>query len=225
MIASVARSWLKDDVPEKQRVAWTMFQWGATAFLWSNWLIQDLANIFVYLPRELQLREFALATVFMMLLHAFIFYFRGGAIQKIVESKSHTTDVRAASMIDLLYGVILFVFKEISKIPMSTTWVFLGLLAGREIAMALRVRNRSGKEAGRLVLSDAAKATTGLAISVILALGLPKLELNRPEAAPTEVSAPAPEEVVPPSLDTAPDSAPDEELKDADDAAQETPAG
>ena len=30
---------------------WVGLQWCATAFLWSQWLIQDLANIFVYLPR------------------------------------------------------------------------------------------------------------------------------------------------------------------------------
>ena len=32
---------------------WVVLQWASTGFLWSQWLIQDLANIFVYLPREL----------------------------------------------------------------------------------------------------------------------------------------------------------------------------
>jgi hypothetical protein len=39
-------------------------------------------------------------------------------------------------MINLFFAFILFYFKEASKVPMSTTWVFLGLLAGREIGMS-----------------------------------------------------------------------------------------
>ena len=31
---------------------WVIFQWITTAFLWSQWLMQDLANIFIFLPRE-----------------------------------------------------------------------------------------------------------------------------------------------------------------------------
>ena len=31
---------------------WVGLQWVSTAFLWSQWLIQDLANIFVYVPRQ-----------------------------------------------------------------------------------------------------------------------------------------------------------------------------
>lgn len=75
-------------------------------------------------------------TVFVVLL-AVILYQRGGAIQKIVDTKTGVTDIRAATIIDFMYALILLVFKEWSNIPMSTTWVFLGLLAGREFAMSM----------------------------------------------------------------------------------------
>ena len=56
---------------------------------------------------------------------------------------------------------------------MSTTWVFLGLLAGREMAIsfvtALRARGAALMDAG----SDAGRALLGLVISVILAVGMP----------------------------------------------------
>ncbi|MBM5816571.1 MAG: hypothetical protein FJ083_08285, partial [Cyanobacteria bacterium K_Offshore_surface_m2_239] len=32
---------------------WNRLQWLATLVLWSQWLVQDLANIYVYLPRRL----------------------------------------------------------------------------------------------------------------------------------------------------------------------------
>ena len=31
---------------------WVPLQWITTAFLWSQWLIQDLANLFIYFPEE-----------------------------------------------------------------------------------------------------------------------------------------------------------------------------
>ncbi len=155
---------------------WIAAQWCSTGFLWSQWLIQDLANIFVFLPRELSPAWFLMALGVMLVLHAIIFATRGGAIQKVVLTKTNTTDIRSATFVDLIYGVVLLLFKEISNIPMSTTWVFVGLLAGREIAIAWNQRHRSRREVSRLVLLDFAKIAAGLVVSVGLALALPALQ-------------------------------------------------
>jgi hypothetical protein len=155
--------------------AWIIAQWCSTGFLWSQWLIQDLANIFVYLPRELSTGGVSLAVIFLVALQGFIFFQMGGAIQKIVSSKTGTADIRAATIIDLIYGLILLVFKEWSKMPMSTTWVFLGLLAGRQFAISWLMKDPAMSVTSRMVMSDAAKALTGLVVSVVLALGLPML--------------------------------------------------
>ena len=161
---------------------WIAAQWCSTGFLWSQWLIQDLANIYVFLPRDpasrtpdLAVGWFIASIVVILGLLAFIFYNHGGAIQKVVLTKTNTTDIRSATFVDLIYGIVLFVFKELSHIPMSTTWVFVGLLAGREIAIAWNERHRSRQEVSRLVLSDLAKILAGLVVSVALALLLPKL--------------------------------------------------
>ncbi len=155
---------------------WVVAQWCSTGFLWSQWLIQDLANIFVFLPRDLSTEYFLLAMVVMLVLHAAIFYTHGGAIQRVVLTKTNTTDIRSATFVDLIYGIVLFLFKEVSKLPMSTTWVFVGLLAGREIAVAWNQRHRSRPEVTRLVLMDFAKITGGLIVSVALAYLLPELQ-------------------------------------------------
>jgi len=154
---------------------WVVLQWCSTAFLWSQWLIQDLANIFVYLPRELPLEWLAFGVLVLVAMQGYIFYTFGGAIQKIVLSKTDTTDIRAATIIDFIYGIVLFVFKELSNIPMSTTWVFLGLLAGREFALSLYLADTEFKRTLRTVSLDAAKALAGLFVSVLLAFGLPWL--------------------------------------------------
>ncbi len=60
--------------------------------------------------------------------------------------------------------------------PMSTTWVFLGLLAGREIAYHYKsVPRRAPLALWRMVSLDLGKATLGLLVSIALALGLPEL--------------------------------------------------
>ena len=161
---------------------WIVAQWCSTGFLWSQWLIQDLANIYVFLPRDpvsrtpdLAVGWFIVSIAVILGLLAFIFYNHGGSIQKVVLTKTNTTDIRSATFVDLIYGIVLFVFKELSHIPMSTTWVFVGLLAGREIAIAWNEKHRSRQEVSRLVLSDFAKILAGLVVSVALALLLPRL--------------------------------------------------
>ena len=149
---------------------WVVLQWTSTAFLWSQWLIQDLANIYVFAPRQIDFGWLVASIVLLLLMQGYIFYQRGGHIQQIVTRKTMTGDVRSATIVDFVYGVILLVFKEWSHMPMSTTWVFLGLLAGREIAMTIQLGNRSLKDATKLIGLDAFKALAGLIISVILAL-------------------------------------------------------
>ena len=155
---------------------WVVGQWCSTGFLWGQWLIQDLANIYVFLPRdpvtrtpELAPEWFAASVVVILALLAVIFYTHGGAIQKVVLTKTNTTDIRSATFVDLIYGLVLLVFKEASHIPMSTTWVFVGLLAGREIAIAWNEAHRSRQEVSKLVLSDLTKIFAGLLVSVALA--------------------------------------------------------
>ena len=154
---------------------WVVLQWSSTAFLWSQWLIQDLANIFVYLPRQLSVSWLLFGVVALVAMQGYIFYTFGGVIQKIVLSKTDTTDIRAATIIDFIYGLVLLLFKEASNIPMSTTWVFLGLLAGREFALSMYLADTGFRRSLRIVSMDALKALSGLIVSVILALSLPHL--------------------------------------------------
>ncbi len=57
---------------------WVALQWLSTAFLRSQWLIQDLANIFVYLPRTVGIDLLLRSIAVMLALHALIFRKRGG---------------------------------------------------------------------------------------------------------------------------------------------------
>jgi hypothetical protein len=129
-----------------------------------------MANIFVYVPRSQKLYEMVGAILLLISLLGILFYQRGGAIQRIVTTKTNTHDIRSATIIDFLYGLVLLFFKELSHIPMSTTWVFVGLLAGREIALSYRLDVRPKSEVYPLVLRDLGKVSIGLVTSVSLVL-------------------------------------------------------
>ena len=161
--------------PVEHSNGWIIAQWSATGFLWAQWLIQDLANIYAYLPRNLSFIEIFISSIVLVSLLAILFHIRGGNIQRIVLSKTNVTDIRAATIIDFLLGMILFIFKEYNNIPMSTTWVFVGLLAGRELAINFVTSNKPMLDTGKLILSDLAKVTFGLLLSVSLALSIPFL--------------------------------------------------
>jgi hypothetical protein len=133
------KRFISNGITDREEKLWTGLQWASTGFLWGQWLIQDFANIYVYLPRALTTAEIVISLAILLSMLAFIFYSRGGNIQKIVKAKTNTTDIRSATIIDFIYGIILLFFKEFSNVPMSTTWVFLGLLAGREIAIRYRL--------------------------------------------------------------------------------------
>ncbi len=167
---TLEKHFINNPLTEANKFWWTVAQWLSTGFLWSMWLIQDLANVFVYLPRKLDTVTLVFAITCLVSLQALIFYNRGGAIQKVVSSKTNTIDIRSATVIDLLYGIILFFFKNISNIPMSTTWVFIGLLAGREIMVALSLNLRSRKKVFNMVIKDLGKVALGLVISIALVL-------------------------------------------------------
>ena len=149
---------------------WRVAQWVASGVLWSVWIQQDAANIAVYLPRQLSFIEFVAVAGVIFVGLGILFRMGGERIQEIVEEKSDVFDLRSATVIALVYAVILFYFKLHSKVPMSTTWVFLGLLGGRELAMTLRGSGeRSVRGALRLMARDAGLAATGLLVSLILA--------------------------------------------------------
>lgn len=171
---------VKNYLKGEARSYWMVLQWLTSGTLWAVWIMQDAANIAVFLPRQLNALEFVVYTGFVFLGLGLIFFLKGDKIQDIINEKTNVTDVRAATLVDLVYAVILFYFKMYNNVPMSTTWVFIGLLAGREFAIALGKHGRSKKRSAWLARAfflarkDMYKALAGLVVSLILAMVINK---------------------------------------------------
>ncbi|MFT6795024.1 MAG: phosphate/sulfate permease [Maribacter sp.] len=154
---------------KKQKNYWLIAQWFSTGFLWSQWLIQDFANIYVFLPRQLNWQELMMSLGVILIIMAYIFSKRGGKIQGIVKQKSNTAHIRSATIIDLCYGILLYVLGTISSIPMSTTWTFIGILAGREIAINYLLKKDKMEYTYKAILKDFGKVNIGLIVSILIA--------------------------------------------------------
>ncbi len=160
-------------VKREHRMHWRVLQWGSTGVLWYAWLSQDMANIAVFLPRQMPLEMFIGVLILLCALLALIFWQHGGKIQNIILEKTGSRFIRSATIIDFVYALILIYFKEISNIPMSTTWVFVGLLTGRELAIATVHRaDYKFKYVFPIIGKDFFKMMVGLAVSVALVLAI-----------------------------------------------------
>ena len=90
-------------------------------------------------------------------------------VQNIVLETQNTRYIRSATIIDLIYWLCLWFFKELNDIPLSTAWVFVGLLTGRELAIA-SVRNTKMKQVFPMVTRDFFKMMIGLVASISIVL-------------------------------------------------------
>ena len=159
-------------VKEEHKRYWRIGQWITTGFLWFTWLSHDMANIAVFLPRQIPVD--LMVGISFVFIAGLWWMFRegGGKIQQIVLEKHNTRYVRSATIIDGVYWLILFFFKELNDIPMSTTWVFVGLLCGRELAMATMTGKEKFNVVFPLVGKDFLKMMVGLAASVGVVLSI-----------------------------------------------------
>ena len=153
---------------------WSYIQWTVSGTLWSVWIMQDGANIAVFLPRQLELYQFLIFGGVIFFGLGILFYSRGDKIQQVVSEKARISDVRAATLVDFSYVILLIYKLFISTVPMSTTWIFLGIIGGREIAISI-ARKKDGmkhkKKAWGYAGRDFGYAMIGLLISVALAAG------------------------------------------------------
>jgi hypothetical protein len=166
----ISKFWETKKAPKKHDQYWRVAQWCTTGWLWYTWLSHDMANIAVFLPRVVPVETMVLISLVFVTGLAYMFHEKGGRIQEIVLSKTNTSYVRSATLVDLIYSIILWYFKGYNSIPMSTTWVFVGLLAGRELGFASISGKYKFKKVFPLVGRDFFKMMIGLALSVAIVL-------------------------------------------------------
>ena len=161
-----------DEVDDKWIGFWRNSVWVTSGWLWWIWLSHDVANIAVYLPRQLSPILLIAVMIYFTILLFYIFYIHRGPIQKVVLDKTGTRYARSATIINVIYALVLFYFKELNDLPMSTTWVFVGLLCGRELAISTMNKDYKFKYVFPLIGKDFIKMIFGLSVSVGIVLAI-----------------------------------------------------
>jgi len=161
-----------DEVEDKLIGFWRNSVWLSSGWLWWVWLSHDVANIAVYLPRQLDITLLLIVLGYFTGLIFYIFYIHGGPIQKVVLDKTGTRYARSATIINIIYACVLYYFKELNDLPMSTTWVFVGLLCGRELAISTMNKDYKFKYVFPLIGKDFIKMIFGLSVSVGIVLAI-----------------------------------------------------
>ena len=159
----------KKDHPEHIKF-WRVGQWVTSGWLWFAWLQHDMANIAVFLPRQLALGDLMMVLFSTVAILGYVFYTGGGRIQEVVINKHGTRFARSSTIINLVYAFILYFFKELNDLPMSTTWVFVGLLTGRELAISSVIEDYRFKYVFPIIAKDFGKMMFGLGASVAIVL-------------------------------------------------------
>ena len=81
-------------IKDENKKYWVVAQWVTTGFLWYTWLSHDMANIAVFLPRQIPIEMmFAISVIFVAGLY-WMFRENGGRIQTVVLEKHNTRYVR-----------------------------------------------------------------------------------------------------------------------------------
>ncbi len=174
LITRLTRKYFKGE----PRLIWVVMQWITSGTLWSVWIMQDAANIAIFLPRRLGIIQLMVFCGVIFAGLGLIFFLKGDRIQEIVNEKNGVRDIRSATLIDFVYACILIYKLFISTIPMSTTWVFIGLLGGRELGIRVfeRITGDFGEKGIRnalyLLFKDLGLAFIGLVISILIAAGV-----------------------------------------------------
>ena len=150
---------------------WFVLQYFSTALLWFAWLFSNMSSVLVFAPREFSIKDLIL----LFILAGFVIYYlvdnMGGSMQHIVKNKQGTSNVKSATIINIIYGILIYIFQFEVNIPISTTWVFIGLMGGREFAITSNsniaiISSIAQKNAVKKIILDFLYATIGVIISL-----------------------------------------------------------
>jgi len=132
-----------NDKESRKSIYLRSLQFLTTGLLFWTWLMHDMVNIAVFLQDPITLPVMITISLLFMLGLFYTFYINWWPVGDIVTNKTTTNEILSATLIDFIYFLILLYFKELNDIPMSTTWVFVWLLAWRQFG--IRVVNRIDK--------------------------------------------------------------------------------
>lgn len=151
---------------------WNIVEYATTAFVWMAWNILSICVFVVFVDRQFNVFELVIFNLIIILILYILISNSGGKIEKIIKEKKGSNNKKTTAIFNLLFAMILLYLQFFSNVPLTTTWVFLGLLAGRELAityteLGLFSSGRSTKVSLTKIIMDLNKAVVGVVFSLL----------------------------------------------------------
>ena len=148
---------------------WIVAEYVSTGILWFSWLTVSLCNFVIFLPRKFDIIDLILFSIVGIITLYCILISNGGEIQKIIDQKSDVKNIKTTVIFNSLFAFALLFIQHMDNIPITSTWMFLGILAGRELAISVTTKRLAG-EKYRLCLAKIWKDLRLAIIGIVLSL-------------------------------------------------------
>lgn len=148
---------------------WIIIEYLSTAMLLGIWLVTSTCTFTIFLPRVFTIKYLILFIIVGIFSILVILYNDNTTIKKIIGNKSDI-NYKSGAIFNILFAMIMLSVQYISKIPITSTWVFLGVLAGRELAIAVSKKNNNSLNIIQSLkndLSDLYSAILGIIFSLV----------------------------------------------------------
>ena len=159
---------LSDEKTDTGKI-WIVAEYVSTGILWFSWLTVSLCNFVIFLPRKFDITDIVLLSSIGIVTIYCILISNGGEIQKIIDQKSDVKNIKTTVIFNSLFAFTLLFIQHLDNIPITSTWMFLGVLAGRELAISVTTKRLAG-EKYRLCLAKIWKDLRLAIIGIILSL-------------------------------------------------------
>ena len=151
-------------------IAWQNIQIISNIGLIIFWIMSNNSNLVVSLPRTFNIPYFLIYILFCAISIFYVVFSRGGKIQSIINAKNGLDNPKTNSIINIAFSLIILMFQYINTTPVATTWSFVGLLSGRELALSMKSFNGVKKITLIKILRDLSVLIYGLLITLIYVL-------------------------------------------------------
>jgi hypothetical protein len=163
------KTFIRED--KKINKMWNAGLYALTGMLWFAWSVMSICNFVIFIDRKFSIYQLILFSGISACLMFIVLSKNNGNINKIVEEKIDAGNIKSTTIFNFIFSFMLLYLQFFSKVPLTTTWVFLGLISGRELSIAYTNDNffsgKNIKTSLEKIVKDLCKAVIGIVCSLI----------------------------------------------------------
>ncbi len=150
---------------------WRIIEYISIGILWYCWLNTCVSSFMVFLPPKLYLEHLILLLIIGSIVISIVTILRPeDKMEQIVEEKTDVKNIMSSVLFNILHSVVLLTLKLNSKVPIATSWIFIGLLDGRELGITTRKANNFSDPKYKLCLEKISRDLYRNIIGIFISL-------------------------------------------------------